>query len=164
MATYALLRSQGFRPGNRQSLTKTPAHLDCELRRQLHYRWETNVLLLVLTRWGAAPVKTSTDKNTREFPKVMVLTFGDICALQYCTGNFMALSKGPSPLLQKLKQLASRHKSIHLYPKHFCHATIPACMGLVSLKGTAHLDPLFSTGFGASVPVLIFLIFFSLGT
>ena len=33
--------------------------------------------------------------------------------------------------------------------------------GLVSFKGTAHLEPLLSAGFGAQVPVSIFLISFT---
>ena len=32
---------------------------------------------------------------------------------------------------------------------------------LALFKGTTHLDPLLSAGFGAEVPVFIFLIFFS---
>ena len=54
--------------------------------------------LLVLTRRIAAQVKTSTGNNfldVREFPElvpVLVLNFGDVPALQYCTGNFVSAS------------------------------------------------------------------------
>ena len=52
--------------------------------------------LLVLTRRGAAPVKTNAgNKFPRKMPEnsenvlpVLVLNFGYIFALQYCTGNF----------------------------------------------------------------------------
>ena len=52
---------------------------------------------LVLTRWGAALVKTSTvnviicPENAREFPEVLpvlVLHFGSISAPHYCTRTF----------------------------------------------------------------------------
>ena len=51
--------------------------------------------LLVLTRRGAAPVKTSTGNNFPRVPgnaqkllPVLVLNFGEISAPQYFTGNF----------------------------------------------------------------------------
>ena len=56
--------------------------------------------LLVLTRRGAAPVKTSTGNNFLEIPEisptllpVLVLNSGGVSAPQYCTGNFTAPSK-----------------------------------------------------------------------
>ena len=75
--------------------------------------WETDFLpLLVLARWGVVPVKISLviiflrkyQRITQNYYQYWCLFFGEISALQYCTGNFLA------PPLRVLS-MRSRHPS-----------------------------------------------------